>query len=67
MRRDDAVAAIRSRIQRITSGPDGVLAPAGEIEAEQLADLVFANRDDIDLKSLALELAEGELGRGVRP
>jgi len=48
MRRDDAVAAIRSRIQRITSGPDGVLAPAGEIEAEALADLAAKNPDDIE-------------------
>jgi CHAT domain len=52
MRRDDAVAAIRSRIQRITSGPDGVLAPAGEIEAGQLADLAFADPDDVEAASV---------------
>ena len=35
--------------------------------ADGVTIVVLANRDDIDLKSLALELAEGELGRGVRP
>jgi len=35
--------------------------------ADGLTIVVLANRDDIDLKSLALELAEGELGRSVRP
>ncbi len=35
--------------------------------ADGVTVVVLANRDDIDLKSLALELAEGELGRGDRP
>src|SRR6185295_10411079 len=35
--------------------------------ADGVTIVVLANRDDIDLKSLALEVAEGELGRGVRP
>jgi len=35
--------------------------------ADGVAIVVLANRDDIDLKSLALELAEGERGRPVRP
>jgi hypothetical protein len=35
--------------------------------AEGVTIVVLANRDDIDLKALAVELAEGELGRRVRP
>ena len=31
--------------------------------ADGVSIVVLANRGDIDLKSLALELAEGELGR----
>jgi len=47
-RRDDAVAAIRSRIRRVTSGPDGVLAGAGEYEAATLADVAYADADDLE-------------------
>jgi hypothetical protein len=48
MRRDRLVAAIRGRIDRVTSGPDGVLAYAGGFEAEALAEFALANRSDLE-------------------
>jgi hypothetical protein len=37
VRRERAISAIRGRLHRVTSGPDGVLAPNAEAEAEALA------------------------------